>query len=89
MALGAQRSDVRRMIVRHGMMLAAAGTIVGVAVAAPLNRVLVSQLYGVSVMDPATFGLVPVVLLGAAFVACYLPARRATNIEALTALREE
>jgi putative ABC transport system permease protein len=40
-------------------------------------------------MDPATFGLVPVVLLGAAFVACYLPARRATNIEALTALREE
>ena len=88
-ALGAQRSDVRRMIVGHGMMLAAIGTILGLAAAATLNRLVASQLYGVSVMDPATFGLVPVALLTATFAACYLPARRATNIEALTALREE
>jgi putative ABC transport system permease protein len=88
-ALGAQRSDVRRMIVGHGMMLAAFGTILGLAAAATLNRLVASQLYGVGVMDPATFGLVPVALLAAAFAACYLPARRATTIEALTALREE
>jgi putative ABC transport system permease protein len=87
-ALGAQRADVRRMIVVQGMTLAMSGALLGFAASAALARVLSSLLFGIAAIDPLTFVLVPAVLLASAFVASYLPARRATNVEALVALRE-
>jgi len=87
-ALGAQRADVRRMIVIHGMTLAMIGAAVGFAVSAALARVLSSLLFGIAAIDPLTFIVVPFVLLASAFAASYVPARRATNVEALVALRE-
>jgi putative ABC transport system permease protein len=87
-ALGAQRADVRRMIVVQGMALASSGAVVGFAASAALSHVLSSLLFGIAGIDPLTFVVVPSVLLAAAFAASYLPARRATNVEALVALRE-
>jgi predicted permease len=88
MALGASASGVVRMIVRHAMTLAAVGVAVGILGALALGRVLRSQLFGVSVVDPVTFGAVVLVLVASAAAASYLPARRAAALDPASALRE-
>jgi predicted permease len=89
MALGAQRRDVFRLVVGEGMGIAAAGVVVGVLGALGATRFLQTLLFETSPFDPATFVGVALVLGGAAFVACYLPARRATRVDPIVALRYE
>ena len=89
MALGADRSDVMKMITRQGMRLAAIGVGIGLVLALALARVLSSLLIGISGYDVPTFMLVPALLVAVALVACYLPARRATKVDPLVALRYE
>jgi predicted permease len=88
MALGASAAGVIRMIVRHAMTLAAIGVAIGMVGATALGRVLRSQLFGVSVLDPLTLGAVVVVLLASAAAASYLPARRAAGLDPATTLRD-
>ena len=89
MALGANRADVLKMITRQGMKLAVVGVGVGLVLALALAQVLSSLLIGVSGYDVTTFIVVPVLLAAVAFVASYLPARRATKVDPLIALRYE
>jgi predicted permease len=89
MALGAQRGDVLRMVIREGMLLVVGGLVLGGLAALLLTRALESQLHEVGARDPLTFALAPVVLCAVALVACYLPAQRATRVEAATALRAD
>jgi putative ABC transport system permease protein len=89
LALGAQRRDVMTMILAQGMAMTAIGTAIGVASALLLARVMSSLLFGVSAADPVTFAAIPVLLAAVAFVACYVPARRATRVDPLVALRAE
>ena len=88
MALGAETGGVIRMIVRHAMVLAIAGVVVGSLGAIALGKVLRSQLFGVGVADPVTFGAVIAVLLATAAAASYLPARRAAAVDPANVLRE-
>ena len=88
-ALGAPQESVRRMFVRHGMVLALMGVVGGVAVAAGLMRVMASLLFEVSAVDPITYAAVSVGLVAAVLVATYVPARRATRVDPLVALRYE
>jgi predicted permease len=88
-ALGAQQSQVLTLILRQGLMLAIAGVAIGTALALGLTRFLSSQLFGVQPFDPATFVSVAVLLLLIALAACYLPARRATRVDPIVALRYE
>lgn len=89
MALGANRGDVMKMITRQGMRLAAIGVVIGLLLSLALAKVLSSLLIGVSGYDVTIFILVPVLLSTVALVACYLPARRATKVDPLVALRYE
>src|SRR4029453_13980725 len=89
MALGAQKSDVLRLVVRQGMTLAAIGVMAGLAGAFGLARVIANLLFGVGASDPATFIAISLLPLWVAFVACYLPARRATLVDPIEALRAE
>ena len=89
MALGANRADVMKLITRQGMRLAAIGVGIGLALALGLAKVLSSLLIGVSGYDVTTFLLVPTLLGAVALLACYLPARRATKVDPLVALRYE
>jgi predicted permease len=89
MALGAQRRDVLRLVVGHGLALTLAGAGLGLAVAVAVTRLLANQLYRVSATDPVTFAGVTLGLICVALVACYLPARRATKVDPLKALRHE
>ena len=89
MALGAQRGDVFRLIIGGGMKLILAGIVVGIGCALGLTRLLASLLYGVGASDPLTFAAVVMLLAVVALLANYLPARRATQVDPLTALREE
>ncbi len=89
MALGADRRDVRRMVLRQGMILAGIGVVVGLVAAVGLTRVMSSWLYGVEATDPVTFGAVAALLTAVALVASYLPALRASRTDPLEALRFE
>jgi putative ABC transport system permease protein len=89
MALGAQAADVFKLVVRQGMGLVVIGMVLGLAVAAMVTRLLTSFLYGVSATDHLTFAVIPVILAVAALLACYVPARRATKVDPLVALRYE
>lgn len=88
-ALGAGRLALLRMVLGEGLRLAVAGVIVGLAGAWGLSRFLASLLYGVKPDDPLTFAAVPLVLLSVALLACYIPARRATKLDPIRALRRE
>jgi putative ABC transport system permease protein len=89
MALGAQRGDLLRMVIRQGMLLAILGVSLGVPVAFGVTRLMSSMLFEVSPRDPVTFGGVAMLLIAVAFVACYIPARRATRVDPIVALRYE
>jgi predicted permease len=89
MAMGAEAGSVQRMILRQGTALAGAGLVLGVAGAMGLTRLLSSQLYEVSTTDAQTFVLAPLFLAAVALIACFLPARRATRVDPVQALREE
>jgi putative ABC transport system permease protein len=89
MALGAERRDILRMVLRHGSLMAVAGVALGLTFALGLARLITSLLFQVSATDPPTFSIVPVVLIAVALVACYIPARRATRVDPLVALRYE
>ena len=88
-ALGARRSQVLGLIVRLGLKLTLIGVAVGVAIAVALTRLIVGLLYGVKPTDPFTLAAVSLVLTGTALLACYLPARRATKVDPMVALRYE
>ncbi len=89
LALGAQRADVTKMIIRDGLKLVLTGIVLGVAGALVLTRLLARFLYGVLPNDPATFVVVSVILAAVALVACYIPARRAMKVDPMVALRYE
>ena len=89
MALGARRADVLKLVVRQGMLLAIVGVIVGLLGAFALTRVMSSLMFGVTTKDPITFVAVSLLLVGVAFIACFVPARRATKVDPLVALRYE
>jgi ABC-type antimicrobial peptide transport system permease subunit len=95
MALGADRPDVLKMILRQGMTLALIGVVLGLASAYVLTKYLESvldlksMLYGVKVSDPLTYGVIAVGLTLVALMACYIPARRATRVDPMVALRYE
>ena len=89
MALGAGRVDVLKLIFRHGMKLAVLGIVIGLLGSWGLTRFMKGLLFGVAPTDVLTFSLVSLALLLAAFLACYLPARRATKVDPLVALRYE
>jgi putative ABC transport system permease protein len=89
MALGAQRGDILKMVVGQGMLLALVGIATGLTAALILTRVMESLLFGVSARDLATFVVIPLVLAAFAFVSSYIPARKATRVDPMIALRYE
>ena len=88
-ALGATRADVFRLVVRQGLMLALLGVAIGIPAAVALTRVIASRLFGVTATDPATLAAAAVLFVSIALLACSIPARRATKVDPLVALRTE
>ncbi len=89
MALGAQVTDVLRMVIRQGLMLSAAGVVLGLAAALALAKLMSSFVFGVKTADPLTYALTATMLLLIAICACFIPARRATRVDPMVALRYE
>jgi putative ABC transport system permease protein len=89
MALGAQRSDVLRLVLKSGMVLGVVGVAVGLAASFGLTRLIASLLFEVTATDKTTFGVVAILLFIVTLLACYVPARRATKVDPLKALRYE
>ena len=89
MALGAGRAQVLALILKDGMIQAVAGLALGFVGAFFVGRAMQSRLYGIGAIDPVALGGVAAVLLAAALLACYVPARRATKVDPMVALREE
>jgi ABC-type antimicrobial peptide transport system permease subunit len=89
MALGAQRSDVLRLVIGQGARMALIGVAIGVSAALGLTRLMANQLFGVSPHDPLTFAGVAMLLIIVAVAACYVPARRAMRVDPMIALRYE
>jgi len=89
LALGAEPAELKTMFVRHGLRLAAIGTALGLVAAAALMGLMKSLLFGISPLDPVTYAAVPVVLIAAAVLASYMPARRAAAVDPVEALRAE
>ena len=88
-ALGAQRGELKTMFVRHALVLAGIGVVIGLGTAAGLTRLMSSLLYGITPLDPVTYVAVPLVLVTATVLASYLPARHAASVEPVEALRAE
>jgi putative ABC transport system permease protein len=89
MALGAGRAGVLALILKEGMILSAVGLVVGLAGAYGVGRTMHSMFYNVGTIDPVGFGAVAVILIFAALLACFIPARRATQVDPMQALRDE
>ena len=89
LALGAPRSELKRMFMRYALSLTCIGIAIGLATAASLTRLMSSLLFGIAPLDPLTYAAVPVVLLAAALLASYLPARRAAAVDPVEALKAE
>ena len=89
MALGAQKADVLRLILSDGIILTITGVVLGLVASFAVTRILTSQLYGVDATDPVTFAVVSAILAAVAMAASYIPARRATRVDPMVALRHE
>jgi putative ABC transport system permease protein len=89
MALGAERDDISKMVLRFGVKMSFIGVAVGLVAAFGIARTMAGLLFQTSVTDPPTFSIVPLLLMGVAVVASYVPARRATRVDPLVALRSE
>jgi ABC-type antimicrobial peptide transport system permease subunit len=89
MALGAQQREILKMLLRRGVVMIAAGIGIGVLASLALTRFMASQIWGVSATDPWTFGAVVALVVGVGLAACYFPARGATEVDPLVALRYE
>ena len=87
MALGAQRADVLRLVVGEGMKLVFIGALLGLGGALALTRLMKALLFGVNSTDPLTFIVIAALLLGVALLACWIPARQATKVDPMVALR--
>jgi putative ABC transport system permease protein len=89
LALGAQPGDVFKLVLGRGVKLSLIGVAIGLFAALALTRVLSTLLYGVSTTDPFTFFIIPLLLIAVALLASYVPARRATKVEPVIALRSD